>query len=173
MLLASKAIDFAAAGALIVAVSADDVGAGAATTARLALPFPVLSDPGGHRAIEPFGVWKEDEQRARPALVALAPDVGEVYRYVGADQVDRAVEDEALVALRALRLRPRPAPAEMHVHTDPQPTANAYPKEQLAPYLRGVRSAANVLLMRTGHEQAARLHQMAERFLASIIPGSR
>jgi hypothetical protein len=166
--LARHAEEFAEAGALVVAVSVDDVGAAAALTENLELPFPVLSDPGGEGAIRPFGVWSDDEDRARPALVAFAPDGREIYRYVGSDQADRGREEEALAALRALKLPPLPAPSGVHPHADPRPTAKAYPRRELYRHFYGVRSAANVLHLRTGHEQAARLRELAEGYMEAL-----
>ena len=168
MLLARRAGEFAAAGALIVGVCADPVGANAAMTERLGLPFPVLSDPDGEGACKPYGVWSKEERRALTSLVALAPDGAEVFRYVGMDYADRPDEEEVLESVGALGLPPRPAPPGVHPHAAPRPTERAFAREELHPYLRGARSAAAALHGRTGDEQAGRVHALAERFLAAL-----
>lgn len=168
MQLAQLAPSFAAAGAQLVAISVDDVGANAALTAKLRLPFPVLSDPDGEGAIKPFGVWHAEEGIARAAVVALAPDGGEVFRHVGIDYADRPVELEVLAAVRALGLPAREDRPGVHPHAEPRPSPRAYAREALLPYFRGVRGAAKALHGRTGEEHAARVQALAERFVEAL-----
>ncbi len=65
---------------------------------KLSLPFPLLSDPDG-AVIREYGVWHEERQMARPAIVVVNA-VGRVaYRYVGQDFADRPGDDEVFRAL--------------------------------------------------------------------------
>jgi len=156
-------------GALLVGICVDPVGANAATTERLGLPFPVLSDPGGEGAVKPFAVWNEETSQAQPALIALSPGGEEIYRYVGFDQADRPDPAEALEAVRALTLGPREAPSSIHPHVEPEATPGVFRLEELAPFLRGFRSATQAMQRRRpGEEHAARLEAMAQRFLDAV-----
>ncbi len=92
-------------GATIAAIVIDTPEQNAAMVAKLALPFPILSDPDGERAIKPLGVWDADGKMATPATIVLASDGREVYRYVGVDVKDRPNDDEILEALTSLGLR--------------------------------------------------------------------
>jgi peroxiredoxin len=165
--LARRAGELAAAGALVAGVSVDAVGENAAMTEKLELPFPLLADPGGDAAIKPLDVWDEKEAIARTAVVVLSPAGEEVYRRVGIDYADRPDEEDVLGAVRRLGLPPRPAPAGVHPHAEPRPSNRAYPRENLFPYFRGVRSGADALVRR-GDEQAAGVRAVAERFLDAL-----
>jgi len=81
--------EYLARGAMIAAVVIDAPGQNAAMVEKLALPFPVLSDPDGTAAVRPFGVWDDEGHMALPAILVIAPDATEAYRYAGADFMDR------------------------------------------------------------------------------------
>ncbi len=81
--------EYARRGATVAAVVIDPPGQNAAMAEKLALPFPVLADPGGEGAIKPLGVWDEAGNMAKPAIVVVGPDGREAYRYVGVDFMDR------------------------------------------------------------------------------------
>ena len=168
MWLARHLGEFAEAGALVVALSTDDIGAAAAVTRSLELPFPVLSDPDGNGAIRELGAWNEDEERALPALVVIAPDGREVFRHVSSDQADRGREPDALASVRALGLAPQAAHTGVHPHVEPRPTPKAYSRGDLHGFFYGIRSAANVLHRRTDSQEAARLRDMAEGYLKAL-----
>jgi hypothetical protein len=159
--------EFAAAGALVVGVSVDDVGKNAAMTAKLELPFPLLEDPEGEAAVKPFGVWDEQGAIARTAVVVLSPSGAEIFRQVGVDYADRADEEDVLAALPRLEVPPRPVPEGVHPHAEPQPSERAFRREFLFPYFRGVRSGADALVRR-GDEQAASVLAVAERLLHAL-----
>jgi len=126
----------------VVGISVDSVGANAAMTAKLELPFPLLSDPRGNGAIRPFGLWDEAEAVSRVATVVLAADGREEFRHTGVDYADRAVEDEVLEAVAALGLPPRPPGSGVRAHAAPEPSEEAETRHELAVYVRGVRSSA-------------------------------
>ena len=81
--------EFLQVGATIAAVVIDPSDQNAAMVSKLALPFPVLSDPNGERAIRPLGLWDESQKMSKPAIIALAQDGSETYRYAGSDFMDR------------------------------------------------------------------------------------
>jgi hypothetical protein len=148
----------------VVGVSVDDVGKNAAMTEKLELPFPLLADPGGDGAIKPFGVWDEPGEIARTSVIVLSPAGDEVFRHVGIDHADRPDDREVLDAVRGLVLAARPAPAGVYPHAERQPSERAYPRNNLLPYFRGVRSGTEVLVRR-GDELAASVRAVAERAL--------
>jgi len=98
-------------GASIVAIVVDAPEQNAAMVEKLALPFPILSDPDGEGAIKPYDLWDADGDTAKPAIVVVAPDGREAYRYDGVDFMDRPNDDEVLTALDGLGLPPLKAPA--------------------------------------------------------------
>lgn len=80
------------AGAAVLAVSVDTPAESAALKERLAVPFPILSDPD-HRVIDRYGVFHHDEPRgrsiARPSLFVI-DGAGQIrYKYVGLRPSDR------------------------------------------------------------------------------------
>jgi hypothetical protein len=159
-------------GATVAAVVTDTPGQNAAMAEKLALPFPILSDPDGERAIKPFGVWDEAGAMAKPAIVVLAPDGSEPYRYVGVDFVDRPNDDDIGVALANLRLAPLEHRARTAPHLPPIPGPRAVKLADLAVYLRGVRFAALALAGRArdpfDRSEAERTAAMAERYMAAV-----
>lgn len=161
--------EFTGRGARIAAISVDVPAANAAMVEKLALPFAVLSDPDGEQAIKPYGVWHEGRNIARPAIVVLAPDGREVFRYAGADFMDRPGDEEILAALDALGLPAVPVGAGVIEHMEPKPSARALALETLAPYMRGVQMAMTALAERMRDQddraEATRTAQMAEQFL--------
>ncbi len=158
-------------GATIAAVVIDAPGQNAAMVEKLALPFPVLADPDGERAIKPFGVWDEAGKMARPAIVVIAPDGQEAHRYVGVDFMDRPNDDATLAAVAGLGLGPLDIPLETVPHTVPAPGPRAMTVADLAVYLRGVRSAMQAMAGRArdpfDKAEAERSRAMAERFIAA------
>ncbi len=158
-------------GATIAAIVIDTPEQNAAMVEKLALPFPILSDPDGERAIKPLGVWDEEGKMATPAIIVLAPDGHEVYRYAGVDFMDRPNDDEILEALSSLGLPATETPAGTIAHLDPRPGARATKLENLAVYMRGVRFASKALADRArdpiDKAEAERTSRMAERYVAA------
>ena len=144
------------------------MGANAAMTEKLELPFPLLSDPDAKGAVRPYDLWDEAESISRVATLVLAPKGREVLRHVGVDYADRATEDEILDAVRTLGLAPREPVSGVHAHAVPEPSDEAETRHELAVYLRGVRSSSKVLYQRTGDEDARRVWEMAARYYEAL-----
>jgi len=163
--------EFARRGATIAAIVIDTPEQNAAMAAKLAVPFPILSDPGGEHAIKPIDVWDETGNMARPAILVLAPDGTEVFRYVGADFMDRPDDSALFDALSGLNLPPVDVPAETIAHLSPAPSPRAVVLSDLAVYLRGARFAMIALAGRAHDDrdkaEAERSAQMSERFIAA------
>ncbi len=158
-------------GATVAAVVIDAPEQNAAMVAKLALPFPILSDRDGEGAIKPLGVWDAEEKMAKPAIIVLAPDGHEVYRYTGVDFMDRPNDDEILEALASLGLPAAETPAGTIPHLDPRPGPRATKIGHLAVYMRGVRFASKALADRArdpfDKAEAERTSRMAERYIAA------
>jgi len=158
-------------GATIAAIVIDAPEQNAAIVEKLALPFPILSDPDGERAIKPLGVWDDQGKMAMPAIIVLAPNGREVYRYAGVDFMDRPNDDEILEALSSLGLPETETPAGTIAHLDPRPGSRATKLENLAVYMRGVRFASMALADRArdpfDKAEAERTSRMAERYVAA------
>ena len=158
-------------GATIAAVVIDPPEQNAAMVEKLALPFPILFDHDGEGAIKPLGVWDAEEKMAKPAIIVLAPDGPEVYRYAGVDFMDRPNDDEILETLSSLALPATETPAGTIPHLDPRPGSRATKLENLAVYMRGVRFASMALADRArdpvDKTEAERTSRMAERYIAA------
>ena len=158
-------------GATLAAVVIDPPEQNAAMVEKLAVPFPILSDPGGERAIKPLGLWDERGNMATPSIVVFGPDGREAYRYAGVDFMDRPDDDEILDALSSLGLPATETPAGTIAHLDPQPGSGATKLESLAVYMRGVRFASMALAGRArdpfDKAEAERTSRMAERYIAA------
>lgn len=163
--------EYARRGAEIAAVVIDSPEQNAAMAEKLALPFPILSDPGGDGAMKRFDVWDDGGNMARPAIVVLGPDGTEAYRYVGVDFADRPGDDEIMIALDRLDLSERPEPSSPVDHLPPAPSGRAMALPDLGVYLRGVRFATMALAGRArdpfDKSEAERTAKMAERFIAA------
>lgn len=158
-------------GATVAAVVIDSPGQNAAMVEKLALPFPILSDPAGTGAIKPYGVWDKQGTMALPALIVIAPEGREVYRYTGVDFMDRPDDGDVLSALDDLRLPPIEATMQTLPHLTPAPGPRALPLADLAVYMRGVRFAMQAMAGRArdpwDKQEAERSARMAERFVAA------
>ncbi|MBA2276604.1 MAG: redoxin domain-containing protein [Chloroflexia bacterium] len=158
-------------GATIAAVVIDSTEQNAAMTEKLALPFPILADPGGEGAIKPAGVWDDKGKMAKPAIVVLASDGAEAYRYIGVDFMDRPGDDEVLTALDGLGLPPVHAPLPSAPHRPAVAGPRAMPLPDLGVYMRGVRFATQAIAARARDDwdraEAERTTKMAERYIAA------
>jgi hypothetical protein len=156
------------AGARVVGISVDPPERNAAMVDKLALPYPLLADPGGEQAIKPFGVWHDGQNFARPAVVVLAPGSGEILRQVGEDFADRLAEEDLIEAIRAENLpatsQPRPAPSAG------EPGPDAVELSWLPWYFRGAKLAVVALAGRveSAREQARRMRHTYDRFLDAV-----
>ncbi len=118
---------------------------------KLTLPFPYLSDPDRSKAIIPYGVADEKDDRhiALPAIVVVTPDREEAFRFVSRDFADRLPEDQLVLAVQQLGFAsttqepPRIGPAE--------PGSRSLSLHDLRIYFRGARFAALAMGLRHGH----------------------
>ena len=151
------------AGARVAGISVDPVGANAGMVAKLRLPFPLLSDPGGERAIRPYDVWDPDDPRgiARPAVVLIGTDGEERFRVVSRDFADRIPEDDVVAAVKDLGLPPttQEPPAPGTVEERPK----AMTLDALPVYYRGARFASIAMARRVPAATAE-----SERFVAEV-----
>ncbi len=158
-------------GATIAAIVIDSPEQNAAMAEKLALPFPILSDPDGEGAIKPYDLWSPDGDMAKPAIVVVAPDGREAYRYDGVDFMDRPNDDEVLTALDGLGLPPLKAPVGLLSHLPPHPGPRATKLGDLGVYMRGVRFAMQAMAARArdpfDQTEAERTSRMAERYIAA------
>jgi len=162
---------YTSTGATIAAIVIDSPEQNAAMVQKLALPFPILSDPGGERAIKAFDVWNEQGKMAKPAIFVLTPHGDEAYRYVGIDFMDRPNDDAILLALADLNLPSLDRLQGIIAHQTPQPGRRAISLENLAVYMRGVRFSSMALAGRArdpfDRQEAERTTQMAERYVTA------
>ncbi|MDQ3481190.1 MAG: peroxiredoxin family protein [Actinomycetota bacterium] len=158
-------------GATIAAIVIDTPEQNAAMVEKLALPFPILSDPDGTRAIKRLKVWDAEGKMATPAIIVLAPDGHEAYRYAGVDFMDRPNDDAILDTLASLGLPATETPPGTIAHLDPRPGNRAIRLDNLAVYMRGVRFASKALADRArdpvDKAEAERTSRMAERYVAA------
>lgn len=163
--------EYLSRGATIAGVVIDSPAQNAAMVEKLALPFPILSDPDGSLAIKPLEAWNADGKMAKPAIIVVTPDGAEAYRYVGVDFADRPGDDEVLAAIKRLNLPTITADAGVADHLEPVPSGRAMSLPDLGVYMRGVRFAMMALAGRTRDEfdrsEAERTAKMAERFIAA------
>lgn len=172
--MADRHDEFLERGGRVYGVSADSPGQNAAIIEKLALPFPILSDPDRDQAITPLEFADESDPRkiARPGVVIVTPDGEIAFRTEGRDYADRPEEDTLLEALAGLDLdaTTQDPPAV----GDPEPGERAVPLEGLVPYLRGVKFTTYALRNRhrdAGEEFAADVKaygMMADRYLEAL-----
>lgn len=148
----------------------------AAVVDKLALPFPILSDPDRSEAIEPLGFADEKDPRniAGNGTVIIAPGGEVVFSGRGRDYADRHDEDDLLAEVGKLDLPPTSQdPPELG---EIEPGPKAMPYEGIGHYLRGAKFATLALRRRhrgLGQEftdDTKRYVQMVERYLEAL-PG--
>lgn len=149
---------------------------------KLALPFPLLSDPEGELA-KRCGVWNEQEGVAEPTIVVLDRSGAVRYAYAGGrDFSDRPPEDEVVSALEEANndgARParngepeiRDGAAEAAEKTV-RPERPAMKLEQLQPYYLGAYFTSVALKKRIGEgedgQKVDEYRELAERHLDSV-----
>lgn len=133
------------AGARVAAISIDSPRQNAALIQALSLPFPILSDPERTGAIGPYGLADEKDRRniARPATVVVTPDGEEALRFDSRDYADRPTEDAIISGIEALLLPPTTQEPPGLGPAEAGPSAFRF--EQMVPYFRGARFAANAM----------------------------
>lgn len=172
--MANRHGEFLDRGGRVFGISADTHAMNAAVVEKLALPFPILSDPGRDRAIAPLGFADEKDPReiARNGALLIAPDGEVVWSVVGRDYADRPEEDELLDRLGALDISPTTQPAPEI--GEAEPGERAIPLDGLTNYLRGAKFAA--LAVRSRHralssefaDDVKKYIQMVDRYLDAL-----
>ncbi len=134
--------EFLERGARVFAISADTAPMNAAIVEKLALPFPILADPGRDLLITPLGFADETDPReiARPGAAVFSPEGDLIYSMVGRDYADRPEEDVLLEQVTSLGLSPTSqGPPKVGVV---EPGEKAVPFEGLPHYFRGAKFTA-------------------------------
>lgn len=147
--MANRHHEFLDRGGRVFAISADTVPMNAAVVEKLALPFPILSDPDRDQVITPMGFADERDPRqiARPGVAIISPEAEVVYSFVGRDYADRPLEDVVLEELGELGLEATSQRAPELGPIEPGEKAVSY--QGLSPYFRGAKFAG--LAMRSRH----------------------
>ena len=172
--MATRHEEFLARGGRVVGISADTVPMNAAMVDKLALPFPILSDPDRVEAITPLGFADEKDARgiARNGALIVSPDGEIVMSLLGRDYADRPEEDELLDQLASLGLPPttQASPAVGEIEAGERAMA----LEALTPYFRGAKFACLAIRGRhrdLGDDFAAdtkRYVEMVDRYLDAL-----
>jgi hypothetical protein len=166
--------EFLERGGRVFGVSADSAPMNAAVVEKMALPFPILSDPDRDHAITPLGFADEKDPRkvSRPGTVIVAPGGELVHSVTGRDYADRPDEDLILEQLGRLKLEPTTQdPPEVG---EISPGENAVPYEGMTFYFRGAKFGA--LALRGRHRELGsefrddvkQYVQMVERYLEAL-----
>jgi hypothetical protein len=98
-----------AAGGEVIAISVNEEERQAGMAGRWKLDhIKMVSDPGGDNYLKAIDAFDPDERGgiATPAIVVIAPDGAEAYRYNGRDFADRTTDEEVMAALAGLGLDP-------------------------------------------------------------------
>lgn len=141
---------------------------------KLALPFPILSDPERDRAISPLGFADPGDARNIAVTgVAIIDPAGEVvFSRIGRDYADRPDEEELLDVLGGLGLSATTQPGPEVGTPEPGETAASY--DDLVPYFRGAKFAVLALRRRYRDvspefaDDAKRYVQMVERYADAL-----
>lgn len=99
MKLARTYDQFRGRGFEITAISVDSPEQNQAMIEKLLLPFTLLSDPDGDRAIRAYGLWDEKGRISVPSIIAVGTDGIVRWFYKGSDFADRPPDEELLAAL--------------------------------------------------------------------------
>jgi hypothetical protein len=146
--MAQRHHEFLQRGGRIYGLSTDTPGQNAALVDKLALPFPILSDPDRDQAITPLGFADETDPRqiSLPATIIIDPAGDVAFSVIGRDYADRPDEDTLLHVLGELGLAA--TTQERPELGDLEPGEKAMPYEGLPHYFRGARFAAIALRSR-------------------------
>jgi hypothetical protein len=127
----------------------------------------MLSDPDRTGAIGPYGLSDEKDRRniARPAIVVVTPDGEEAFRIVSRDYADRPTEDAVVEGVAGLQLAPTSQEPPRAGPAEPGPAAFKF--EQMVPYFRGARFAANAMGSRfpEAREEATAYMEQVDRYV--------
>jgi hypothetical protein len=159
--------EFLAAGVRLYAISIDSPERNAAMVEKLSLPFPYLSDPDRSKAIVPYGVADEKDDRliSRPALIAITPNRQEAFRFVSRDFAERMPEAEVVAAVQRLNLLPTTQDKPLIGTAEAGPRSLSLPNLRI--YLRGARFAALAMGLRHGHH-AEEIKEDSKAYVAEM-----
>lgn len=153
-------------------MSVDSPGRNAALAARWHLPFPVHSDPGGERVLQPLDLWNPAERGGIgwPAVLVVDAAGTERVRFRSRDFADRPPDlVEVLAAVDALGAPPIEAPDAWLPDQAPEEDPGALRTDAFGPYFRGIRFASMALSSRLtdagDQAEARRMSAMAAAFL--------
>ena len=156
----------------MIAISIDDETRQAGMFDRWPTPHvQYVADPGGERFLGPLGLIDPNDKRgiALPAMLVIAPDGSEVYRYQGRDFADRTTDDDVYAALDSLGLPAIEAPEGGPVADVPEDLRRFFAAKTFGPYFMGNKFGALAIESRLGDTEAgatAKEHrQMAEATL--------
>ena len=162
------------AGGEVIAISVDDEVRQAGMFARWPTPNVLyVSDPGGETYLQALDLFDPEERGGigKPAMIVLAPDGSEAYRYNGRDFADRTTDAEVFEALEGLGLGAIEPPPGGPVGEVPDDLARFFKPDDLPVYFRGNRFGAAAIGGRLDDKAAravAREHRvMAEETLAA------
>ena len=174
MRLASERDRIHGAGGEVIAVSIDDDVRQAGMYQRWPTPNArYVSDPDRSLLIEPLGLTDPNDDRgiALPAMLVIAPDGEEVYRYVGRDFADRTTDEQVYTALEGLGLDAIDPPAGGPDGIVPDDLRRFFRPSDFVAYFKGNRFAAAAIGGRTDDKEfraIAREHRiMADATLAA------
>ena len=132
-------------GAEVIAISSNEDERQAGMAERWKLDhIKLVSDIGGEKFLKPLDCFDPDDPRgiALPAMIVIAPDGTEVYRYNGRDFADRTTDDEVMAALAGLDLDPvDPGHMDPERH-GPEDLKTYFRTSDFGPYFRGNMFAA-------------------------------
>jgi AhpC/TSA family len=170
--LANHLDELHALGADVVALTVDPPGRNAALAQRWHLPFPIHSDPGGERWMQPLDLWNPAERGGIgwPAVLVFDRDGVERARFRSRDFADRPPTlDDLTEALASLDADPIAAPSPWTHPAPPEDDPAALRPDAFGPYFRGIRFATIGLSGRLTDDadraEALRMSAMAAMFL--------
>lgn len=168
--LAADETEFLARGAEIVAIGADTRSASDALIARWALPYYVIDDADGTKALRELDLWNAEEHGGIAAIgtVIFNADGEEVWRTIGRDVADRPDHDTLLRILETFGLPALHAPPSLSTpEGDGGP--EAFPTWAFEPYFQAVRVTTGSLRGRMQCEQdldeVTTAGRLAQRYL--------
>ena len=154
------------AGGEVIAISVDDEVRQAGMFARWPTPHVrYVSDPGGETYLRSLDLFDPEERGGigKPAMIVLAPDGSEAFRYNGRDFADRTTDAEVYAALEGLGLDPIEPPAGGPIGEVPDDLGRYFDPANLSLYIRGNRFAAAAIGGRLADKEAravARAHRL-------------
>ncbi len=160
MRLESTIDDIHGAGAEVIAVSVNDDERQAGMAERWKLKhITMVADPGGEAILKGLDLFDPEDRGgiALPAMIVIAPDGTEAYRYNGRDFADRTTDAEVMEALSGLNLD-AVSPGEWVAEaTAPADLGGFFPVDRYAAYFAGNRFGAIAIGGRLPDKETAKI----------------